>query len=89
MKQLVEFFHLQLQKLDMELIIMLDSLDQLSPENGAHRMTWLPQTLAKNVKVIVSTLPGEQYKVMPHLKVRLEFFNPIQLRNQELSCTRP
>ena len=51
---------------------MLDSLDQLSPEDSAHMVTWLPKQLPKNIKFIVSTLPGEEYKVMPNLKVSSE-----------------
>ncbi|XP_041349350.1 NACHT and WD repeat domain-containing protein 2-like [Gigantopelta aegis] len=39
------------------LVIFLDGLDQLSTNNGAHTMDWLPSRLASNVKVIVSTLP--------------------------------
>ena len=69
MKQLIEYFKEKLSQVDMELIIMLDSLDQLSPENGAHKMSWLPQRLPIKVKIAVSTLPGEQYRVIPNLKV--------------------
>lgn len=41
---------------DKSLIIMLDSIDQLSPIEGAHSMKWLPFHLPLNVKVIISML---------------------------------
>lgn len=40
------------------LFIFLDSLDQLSPINSAHSLSWMPVNLPKNVKIIVSTLTG-------------------------------
>ena len=40
-------------------IIFLDGLDQLSAEDGAHFLDWIPATLANNMKLIVSTLPKE------------------------------
>ncbi len=44
---------------DKPLVILLDSLDQLSSENGPHRMAWIPKTLPSYVAIIVSTLPKE------------------------------
>ena len=38
------------------LVIMLDSIDQLSPIEGAHSMKWLPFHLPLNVKIIISML---------------------------------
>lgn len=40
------------------LFIFLDSLDQLSPTNSAHSLSWMPVNLPKNAKIIVSTLTG-------------------------------
>ena len=40
------------------LFIILDSLDQLSPTNSAHSLSWVPLNLPKHVKIIVSTLTG-------------------------------
>ena len=40
------------------LFIFLDSLDQLSSTNSAHSLSWMPVSLPKNVKIIVSTLTG-------------------------------
>ena len=69
MDKLVTYFEEKINLLSMDTVIMLDSLDQLSPENGAHKMSWLPSYVPDNVKIVVSTLPGEEYKVMPNLKV--------------------
>ena len=33
------------------LVLLLDSLDQLSSANGAHKLDWLPARLAPNIKV--------------------------------------
>jgi NACHT domain- and WD repeat-containing protein len=41
------------------LILFLDALDQLSDIDHARSLSWLPSTLPKNVKIIVSCLPGE------------------------------
>ena len=51
------------------LVILLDSLDQLSPLDGARKLTWFPRQLPLHVKFIVSTLPDEEYKCFPTLKV--------------------
>ena len=40
---------------DQPMIVLLDSLDQLSGENNAYKMNWLPRTLPPNVRFIVST----------------------------------
>ena len=40
---------------DKPMIVLLDSLDQLSGENNAFKMNWLPQKLPPNVRFIVST----------------------------------
>ena len=42
------------------LCIVIDSLDQLSDENGARRfLDWLPRKLPAHAYMIVSTLPDE------------------------------
>ena len=51
------------------LVILHDSLDQLSPLDGARKLTWFPRQLPLHVKFIVSTLPDEEYKCFPTLKV--------------------
>lgn len=66
---MVEFFEEQLRDMEKKIVIILDSLDQLSPEDGALNMKWLPKEISSNVTIILSTLPGEEYKILPALKV--------------------
>ena len=66
---MVEYFEGQLQDIDRRIIIMLDSLDQLTPEDGALAMKWLPKSVPGNVSFVLSTLPGKEYLVLPALKV--------------------
>ena len=49
---------MQLASADKPLIIFLDSLDQLLPNQGARSLSWLPATLPEHVSVIVSTRGG-------------------------------
>ncbi|CAM9910550.1 unnamed protein product [Lampetra fluviatilis] len=60
----VRFFHRLLTSLGEQpqappLLLVLDSLDQLSGADGAHRLHWLPKRYAASVLVVVSTLPNE------------------------------
>ena len=71
---MVEYFEEQLQEIDRRIIIMLDSLDQLTPEDGALAMKWLPKNISSNVSFILSTLPGKEYMVLPALEVYLICF---------------
>ncbi|XP_077982688.1 NACHT domain- and WD repeat-containing protein 1-like [Glandiceps talaboti] len=41
------------------LLIMLDSLDQLSESHSPYACNWLPKSCPPNVSIIVSTLPNE------------------------------
>lgn len=60
LSQLVNHFKNLLKNASFEkpLYIFFDSLDQLSPMNSAHSLSWLPISLPKHVKVVVSTLPN-------------------------------
>ena len=64
-------FHVLLSSAAREqtLVILLDSLDQLSPLDGARKLTWFRRQLPLHGKFIVSTLPDEEYKSFPTLKV--------------------
>lgn len=53
-----------------EIVILLDSLDQLSPANSAHTMNWLPIDLPSNVNIILSTLP-RMYGCLTKLQARI------------------
>ncbi|KAK3601003.1 hypothetical protein CHS0354_008112 [Potamilus streckersoni] len=59
---------LELANEDMPLILILDSLDQLDPANNARQLKWLPEKLSDHCKVILSTLPDENYQCYPILK---------------------
>ncbi|XP_077997560.1 NACHT domain- and WD repeat-containing protein 1-like [Glandiceps talaboti] len=41
------------------LVLILDSIDQLSPNNDAHTLNWLPKTIPSHVRIFVSMLPEE------------------------------
>jgi tetratricopeptide (TPR) repeat protein len=60
-KDLVEAFPRYLAKASRSkpLILFIDALDQLSEVNDARSLDWLPARLPANVKLIVSSLPGE------------------------------
>jgi WD40 repeat protein/Cdc6-like AAA superfamily ATPase len=44
---------------DKKLILFLDALDQLSDADHARSLYWLPDNIPENVRIVVSTLPGE------------------------------
>ena len=45
-------------------ILFIDALNQLSDTDHARNLTWLPSQLPGNVRVIVSTLPGECFSIL-------------------------
>ena len=51
------------------LVILLDSLDQLDVVDGGRHLHWLPRKLPPHVRLVLSTLPQEQYGCFPRLKV--------------------
>eukprot|EP00794_Sanderia_malayensis_P012962 gene12962-14292_t len=53
------------------LILILDSLDQLSPEDGAFQLTWLPTVLPPWVKMIISTLSADKYDCLKKIQCLL------------------
>ena len=55
-------------KAESPLIIVLDSLDQLSPEDGAFQLTWLPTRLPPWVKMVISTISSDEYKCLENVK---------------------
>jgi hypothetical protein len=55
------------------LILLLDSLDQLSHNHNARSLNWLPDKLPKNVFLITSTRPGEDtYINLSGKKIEIE-----------------
>ena len=55
-------------------IILLDSIDQLSPANDAYSMWWMPTALPANMKLIISTLPSEN-DILANIKKKLPATN--------------
>lgn len=53
------------------LIILFDSLDQLSPNGGGRQLSWLPTALPKHVKFVVSTLPDAEFRCYPKLRASI------------------
>lgn len=69
----------------MRVVLILDSLDQLSPEDGGRQLDWWPRRLPENALVIMSTLPGEEFEAFPNLKVS---FLVIKCRHYLYLCVR-
>lgn len=71
MKFLSEFFPkcLDIACSKMQVVLVLDSLDQLSPEDGGRQLDWWPRSLPDNAFVVLSTLPGEEFEAFPNLRV--------------------
>ena len=69
--QLVRFFHGVIVNLPVSavkpLVLILDSVDQLSAANNAHLMNWLPKKYSKFVKIAISVLPN-YYDILPNLR---------------------
>ena len=67
-KDLVPFFHtcLSYASLAQPLLVFLDSLDQLSNDDFGRNLKWLRpgDQLPANVRLVVSTLPGECLRVL-------------------------
>ena len=71
MKSLSDFFPkcLKMACSDVEVVLVLDSLDQLSPKDGGRQLDWWPRSLPDNAFVVMSTLPGEEFEAFSNLKV--------------------
>lgn len=54
---------------DRPLVLIFDSLDMMDPSHNSRQLNWLPPRLRPNVKVIVSTLPDNQFESFPVLQV--------------------
>ena len=69
--QLVRFFHGVIVNLPVSavkpLVLILDSVDQLSAANNAHLMNWLPKKCSQFVKIAISVLPN-YYNILPNLR---------------------
>ncbi len=52
--------------------LFLDSLDQLSPADGARSLSWLPSPVPAGVRLVVSTRPGDTLQPLERRGARLE-----------------
>ena len=71
MKSLKDYFQECLEKSaeNQPVVLVLDSLDQLSIDDGGRQMDWYPRNLPSNVYAVLSTLPGQEYQALPSLRV--------------------
>lgn len=53
------------------LVVILDSLDQLSGADGAHQMAWFPSKLPPHVRMMASVIPS-LYNILPTLRLMIE-----------------
>ncbi|XP_071146752.1 uncharacterized protein [Mytilus edulis] len=71
MKKIVEYMPRFLRqvsaKVKKPIVILLDSLDQLSAKDDSYLLNWLPTVLPSNLRMIVSTLPRE-HKILDTLQ---------------------
>lgn len=71
MHSLKDYFHECLKESadNQPVILILDSLDQLSIDDSGRQMDWFPRDLPRRVYAILSTLPSEEYQALPSLRV--------------------
>ena len=62
------------------LVLVLDSLDQLSAGHYAHKLSWLPWQLPQHCYVIVSTLP-EMFSILANLRKRITEANFVRAQS--------
>lgn len=82
---MMQHFHYLVQQIKSpRLLIVLDSIDQLSAEDNAYSLTWLPENLNENVSIVVST-HSDRANILNILKTRYTFpdnFLPIEALNE-------
>ncbi|XP_068719523.1 NACHT domain- and WD repeat-containing protein 1-like [Montipora capricornis] len=73
MKSLKDYFPECLEKSaeNNPVVLVLDSLDQLSIDDGGRQMEWFPRNVPSNVYFVLSTLPGHEYQALPSLRTIL------------------
>ena len=57
------------------LIVFLDALDQLGVTDPARQLSWLPAHLPENVRIVVSTIPGDCEKTLRLKRPELAFLS--------------
>lgn len=65
------------------LIVFLDALDQLGETDPARQLSWLPAHLPENVRVVVSTIPGDCEKTLRLKRPELAFLSLDNMSREE------
>lgn len=86
--ELIMFFQKLLTQVSQQsftLLVVLDALDQLTHQHGAHKLYWLPAAVPPNVHLVVSMDTNSQ--VFINMRLKLEtlkgFFEVERLSNKE------
>ncbi len=63
-----------------QVVILIDAINQMDAAHNAHSMRWLPDTLAANARIIMTTLPGPALDALrarrePPVEVELRALN--------------
>ncbi|XP_064391895.1 NACHT domain- and WD repeat-containing protein 1-like isoform X1 [Halichondria panicea] len=72
---------------DKPLILLLDGVDELSPEDGALGLSWLPLHLPEHVKIVLSTSSETKYSCFPVLQSLLSTHQENFIEVAELSSS--
>ena len=72
---------------EQKIFILLDSLDQLSPEYGGRELSWFPISLPKNIRLIVSTLSDSQYQAFQAVQSLVKNISKNYIEIRELNET--
>lgn len=72
---------MQLASEDRPLILFLDSLDQLSPSQGARSLVWLPNELPEHVSVIATTRDEDTFENLLAKQAREEILEGLSLED--------
>ncbi|EDZ62110.1 protein containing tetratricopeptide repeat [Sulfurimonas gotlandica GD1] len=74
-EQFSELINKKIMKLDKEVIVFIDAVDQLEHDDN---FLWLPEIMPANVKIIISTLNDEHYKK------DTKYFNTLQNKTDQI-----
>ena len=66
-----------------KVVLVIDALNQLEDIQGAQELTWLPETLPENVKLILSTVPGKSLDAIEEKSWPTISIHPLQLHERE------
>jgi len=59
-------------------VLLIDALDRFEPTERATHMTWLPVVMPKNIRLLVTAIPGTELKALQYHKemrrINLDFF---------------